>query len=205
VHNSECEIFFIKNLRPKGVINEYFSIETLRCLLLRTQSHTHWKRVLEMENHSNDRRDNRKAKETLLFITHFIRESCGLFEFDLETIDHVVGVLSVNTFWAFKDLGKYSSLLFNKVSLFSHDCDPNTSRRILSLEEGMEVRACRVIEENEMITTRYISLHNEVTQRRSELLELFYFHCTCSRCLLELLDIEELSLCQQETKVRAVI
>lgn len=86
-------------------MNEYFSVEALRCLLLRRSSPQKWTRVLDFESHLDQRRDCERAKEILKFISHFLLNRCGFGEeFDTQTINHVVGVLSVNMFWAFQDI-----------------------------------------------------------------------------------------------------
>lgn len=80
-------------------------METLRALLLRNSNEPAWKRILEFEPHSEPRANDSRAKETTDFIVDFIRNKCKLQnEFSPDIIDHVVGVLSINTFWAFKEL-----------------------------------------------------------------------------------------------------
>lgn len=60
---------------------------------------------------------------------------------------------------------------------------------------AIEVRASRPISKGESITVRYIYEEN-VTKRRAELRDLFYFDCTCCRCQQELLQEAELALGQ---------
>ncbi|CAL8127363.1 unnamed protein product [Orchesella dallaii] len=106
--SNECEIFSKNNVRPPNVLREYFSVETLRVLLLRDTNFDAWKRVLEFVPHSQDRENDLLAKACTEFINDFIQNRCNLADqFSLQEIDHVVGVLSINTFWAFKELNRY--------------------------------------------------------------------------------------------------
>lgn len=88
-----------------GLVNEYFSVETLRCLLLGKTNSMKWARILEFEGHSVERARDKKAKGVLEFVSNFILEKCSQ-QFDKEILNHVVGVLSINTFWGFKELGR---------------------------------------------------------------------------------------------------
>lgn len=102
---NECPIFAKNGLRTKGVLNEYFGVEALRTLLLRSKNPYAWKRILEMEPHIEARTNDLRALLTTKYIADFIQKKCNLAdEFSYDLIEHVVGVLSVNTFWAFKDL-----------------------------------------------------------------------------------------------------
>lgn len=90
--------------------------------------------------------------------------------------------------------------MFDKISLFAHDCDPNTERQLIYIDEkdsnenvaqgissiALQIKASRRIEAEEMITIRYIDINQPVMQRRQELKDTFYFDCTCTRCLTEL-------------------
>jgi len=186
-------------------VNELCSIETLRCRLLRERCPPKWQRILQLQPHTGFRREKDSAKDILGFVCNFIRNACGLGEqYDEATIDHVVGVLAVNTFWGFKDLYRYSSILFDKVSLFAHDCDPNTTKKLQMVVPAgtgchpsdieMVIHAARDIEEGEMLSIHYVPLDLPVEERRADLFEIFYFHCTCNRCLNELLNLENMSL-----------
>lgn len=88
-------------------MNEYFAIETLRALMLRKSAPWKWNRILSFEAHIGSRAECSKAKTALAFITNFIRTVLKLGdEFDEVIINHVVGVLAVNTFWGYNDLGR---------------------------------------------------------------------------------------------------
>ncbi len=52
---------------------------------------------------------------------------------------------------------------------------------------ALEVIAAREIAPGEMITIRYIDVNKTLVERREELRETFYFDCTCSRCLNEIM------------------
>jgi len=192
--NNECKVLSDNNVRPKGNVSEYFFLEVLRCLLGRQNFPKKWARVLQLEPHTEARKDDFMAVATMILITDFIRNKCNLTEFDDEIIDRVVGVLSINTFWTFKDLKTYASLLFDKVSLIAHDCDPNTRRKIVRISENepfdveMQIHARRIIEKGELISIHYVDPAKKVEERRVELKDIFYFDCCCSRCLVELME-----------------
>lgn len=97
---------------------------------------------------------------------------------------------------------RYSSILFDKVTLFAHDCNPNTVHKLIirgkeefckgqdSIDSytdtgiAIEVRASRPIRRGDSITIHYI------VEQRAALMDIFYFNCTCSRCLQELCENE---------------
>ncbi|ODN02948.1 Histone-lysine N-methyltransferase Smyd1 [Orchesella cincta] len=203
---NECQIFLQNQVKPPVVLKEYFSVETIRLLLLKERNVDAWERVLAFESHSHQRENDFLAKASTEYIQDFIHNKCNLTRFSAEEIDHVVGVLSINTFWAFKELNRYASCLFDKITLFAHDCDPNTTRELIFLDDEMEetekasyepshissialrVKAGRRIEEGEMITIRYVDVTLPLLERRRELRDIFYFDCTCSKCLCELTD-----------------
>lgn len=59
------------------------------------------------------------------------------------------------------------------------------ANRISSM--ALQVTASREIAPGEMITIRYIDVNKALVERREELKETFYFDCTCSRCLCEIM------------------
>jgi hypothetical protein len=76
-------------------------------LLLREKAPKKWKTILKFETHFENRMNSAKAVETLQFITDFVQSKCKLGDvYDKGIINHVVGVLSVNTFWGFRDLNQ---------------------------------------------------------------------------------------------------
>lgn len=88
-------------------MNEYLSVETLRCLLLRKRNPTKWARIWGFEGHSQERIEKEKTKKILDFVVDFISEKCAFHEeFDVETLNHVVGVLSINTFCGLQTFGR---------------------------------------------------------------------------------------------------
>lgn len=71
----------------------------------------------------------------------------------------------------------------------NHSCRPNTVQTFV-LEKGhcpqLDIRAARHIPKNQEIFIGYIeTLEAPVEIRRQELLESYYFHCRCSRCMSE--------------------
>ena len=71
----------------------------------------------------------------------------------------------------------------------NHSCRPNTVQTFV-LEQGhcpqLDIRAARHIPKNQEIFIGYIeTLEAPVEIRRQELLESYYFHCRCSRCMSE--------------------
>jgi len=62
------------------------------------------------------------------------------------------------------------------------------------VEIRIHIHAARDIEEGEMLSIHYVPLDLPVKERRADLFDIFYFHCTFNRCLNELLDLEKMSL-----------
>lgn len=97
-------------------MNEYFSVEALRALLLRERNAQAWQSVVEFEPHIDARLNDYRAKAATDFIISFIRDKCQLSDqFAPELIDHVVGILSINTFWAFKELNRYINIFLGSM------------------------------------------------------------------------------------------
>lgn len=91
-----------------------------------------------------------------------------------------------------------ASLLFDKVTLLSHDCDSNAKPQIIEKEDlvdgvakilpCIQIKASRKIKPNEPITIYYINCSDGVSKRQRTLREAFHFDCKCDRCLRELME-----------------
>ena len=88
--------------------------------------------------------------------------------------------------------------MFDRITLLSHDCDYNTKREIMEreihLDDGkikneifMRILASRTIEIGEAITIHYTDCSQSLKERRHDLKTLFYFDCSCQRCVNELM------------------
>jgi len=98
---NECEILTANKVKCTGSLDDYFSLEVLRCLLLKDKDPKIWERVMEHEHHEAARANGTdktlKMENTTM---DFILNLCNLKEvFDSDIVSKVIGILSVNTFW----------------------------------------------------------------------------------------------------------
>lgn len=102
--DNECEIFAGSNITIKISSYDvphpiYECILTARCLQLRRRNPKEWQRLLTLEPHNDHRR-------TLTDLWHrnevntvkFLRERCGMTDFDEDLIHSVLGFADVNCF-----------------------------------------------------------------------------------------------------------
>ena len=67
-------------------------------------------------------------------------------------------------------------------SLINHSCDPNA---VIGFDEGrIHVKALREIKTGEQVFISYIDNTNPLDVRQKELLERYFFECSCSKCAL---------------------
>jgi SET and MYND domain-containing protein len=64
--------------------------------------------------------------------------------------------------------------------LLNHSCDPNA---VVGFDQGtIFVKALRPIKDGEQISISYIDNTNPFAVRQKELLDRYFFNCTCSKC-----------------------
>jgi len=93
------------------------------------------------------------------------------------------------------------SLVFEKGSLFSHDCDPNTREELFEKEHvnagikqiangiGVRLIATKDIQPGDIIAIPYLYPSHitwSVQDRQNYLKTYYHFDCTCNRCIGEL-------------------
>ncbi len=94
----ECSVFANNPVSPIVHSNEYKKIKILRSLLLRQKNPARWNKILDLDSHEDLRKGNLCAVSTTIALFKFIQQECHLKQFDGETINHVVGVNTVNSF-----------------------------------------------------------------------------------------------------------
>ena len=98
-------------------------------------------------------------------------------------IIHVYSILEVNSFGvsANKTLMRAGTALYNWSNFLQHSCLPNSAIVYRGCKQF--VIATRKIEIGEPIVISYLdSAVEDAGQRRIELLNQFYFQCSCARC-----------------------
>ena len=80
-------------------IHMYEKILILRGLLQKEiDPNNNWKKIMDLESHSEARHKSRKGELLSNSAIDFIRKVCGLEQFDSKEIDHVLGVIGTNAF-----------------------------------------------------------------------------------------------------------
>lgn len=106
--NYECEIFSENGIRPKNLSYDYPALETLRCLLLREKDPMRFAKLLRHESHVSQRQNDPKQKECREYVINFIQNDCHLQDdFDVEIIEQVMGIISINSFCMINDYHRY--------------------------------------------------------------------------------------------------
>lgn len=105
---------------------------------------------------------------------------CGI-EFVKDELFLLFCRICINSFSILNsDLNTIGTALYIQASVFDHSCTPNTS----TIFDGvsLEVRAIKTIEPNEKISINYVDIKLPRAERKSKLLEQYYFQCNCPRC-----------------------
>lgn len=75
--------------------------------------------------------------------------------------------------------------VYSTASAINHDCDPVAMQSFDATTGKVTIRSIKPIEVGEEITIAYIDVGKPAWWRRSELLQSYYFVCSCSRCTYE--------------------
>ena len=98
---AECKVFTQKRVLPHfNKPFEYDFIKFLRTLLLRELDSKTWKHLCQLASHKEAREECEASVEATVASFKFITETCGLTQYDYDTVSHVVGIWGVNSFGA---------------------------------------------------------------------------------------------------------
>ncbi|KAK4948002.1 hypothetical protein LTR10_013055 [Elasticomyces elasticus] len=152
-----------------------------------------WKRLLALEDHQDQlRREGGERWEDLMLMAQGIKSYSGS-EQSLELILRLICILTVNSFTlTSQSLDSLGLALHPSTALLNHSCDPNAFVRfdisLASQQSGffghgsIAIHALRDISENEEITLSYTDNTLPVESRQAELMERYFFKCSCNLC-----------------------
>ncbi|KAM7342415.1 SET and MYND domain containing, arthropod-specific, member 6 [Cochliomyia hominivorax] len=161
----------------------------IKCLLLseNPEGKKDFNKILELESHLEKRRKtdvwqerNKKIIQPILKsnLKNYLQLADKL---DEEYLQHLCGVLDVNTYEIRAPDEASMSALYINASLLSHDCCPNANVAIDEMYR-IKIYANRDIAQEEMVTNCYTNVLLGTDERRHILQEGKYFICKCARC-----------------------
>lgn len=98
----ECQVFSSNKVKPYfNKPYQYDLINTLRSLLLESKEPEKWNELSQLASHAEARAKNFEAMRSSKESMEFLHSVCKLGDqFDPFVIDHIVGVLQINSFGA---------------------------------------------------------------------------------------------------------
>jgi len=115
-YSAECKILSASRIIPDGRTLDYAGIELLRYLLLRDTDSAKWAKIQAFEPHTEERRNTDFTNKLTTLLIEFVRK-CSLFDYSDEEIDHAIGVISIDTFWAYSSTSRLNYK--NKISSYN--------------------------------------------------------------------------------------
>lgn len=167
-------------------------IMPLRCLLLQKQHPLLWKTLMELESHTDSRRDTSIWRNHKINVEDILLKLDLINEIDVQTelIQKICGILDVNTFelrapgfgpGSVPHPAECVRGIYLQAALMAHDCLGNTH---LSVDDhyNMAIHSCIAIARGKPILFNYTNALQGTHERREHLKEGKYFSCTCARC-----------------------
>lgn len=102
-------------------------------------------------------------------------------DLDVELLLVFYAKICINSFSILNlSLNAIGSGMYIEASVFNHSCRPNAT----TIWNGrrLEVRAIREIPAGKEITTNYVDIKKNRSERQTELRDHYYFTCACDRC-----------------------
>ena len=102
-------------------------------------------------------------------------------DLDVELLLVFYAKICINSFSILNlSLNAIGSGMYIEASVFNHSCRPNATTVWNGLR--LEVRAIKDIAAGKEITTNYVDIKKNRSERQTELREHYYFTCACDRC-----------------------
>ncbi|KAE8736581.1 hypothetical protein FOCC_FOCC017963 [Frankliniella occidentalis] len=190
-HRGECRLTVQKrgdkmNIRNFGLPHpSYQCIATLRCLALRDSSSAKWRRLLEMESHSEQRAGSPRQEQerfgVALFILRVFPKLRDIDKLTEEEILNICGILQVNGHEVPLSEPPYVAV-YDKGSLLAHSCRANCAKSFSSAGE-LVVRTALPVKAGEPLTICYTDPMWGTAARRQHLYDTKFFWCRCERCV----------------------
>ncbi|KAI1611569.1 SET and MYND domain-containing protein [Exophiala viscosa] len=191
-HRLECKLF--ARLHPRILpTNVRGIVRLLKQQEAGKLAEGEWVRLLALEAHLDQlRKEGGERWEDLMLMAQATKSYSGS-EQSLELILRLICILTVNAFTLTSPtLDPLGLALHPSTALLNHSCDPNAFVRFQVLPAsqqpgfaepgGISIHALRDISKNEEITLSYVDNTLPLENRRGELMERYFFRCSCNLC-----------------------
>ena len=86
------------------------AVALLRCLRLRDTSPSQWDTLMQLQSHAETRRDIPDTLDRVMAVANFVIQDLRVPSVDLALIEHLTGVLDVNSFEVPKNPGSEATV-----------------------------------------------------------------------------------------------
>lgn len=187
----ECDLFSSRRIKFYGdtatdndVCAQLDCITPLRMLLAMDSNPERFEReILPMEYHDEARRRTKMFQVDQNNVVNYVRMHMKL-DYAEETIQRVLGVLTVNSFGARSLRGFPLRVVYPRLAILAHNCVPNTAHSIFP-SEGYRIvgRVTVDVSAGTNLYACYTYTNYGTVARQAHLKESKYFVCRCCRCV----------------------
>lgn len=174
-----CKIDANKNDESKKE-SAYCVILPLRCLLLREKNPDGFKKLLELEDHLEERIETPLYHVLKANLLTFVKTILGFSDLEETDVLKIAAILDTNSFEIRQNNIKIRAL-FPQASMFSHDCTSN-ARHYFDDDMNITFIAKTKIFKGEVISISYNQPLKSTIMRREHLKQAKCFECSCKRC-----------------------
>jgi len=165
---------------------QYACIAPLRLLLNKELKPEVWETLLLHRDHTEDRRNYNplEIEREQKVIVGLLLEFCRLKEvgYTAEDVNRCVSIFSTHAVKTKQASGYEGRAIYPTFAFMSHSCNPN-ARTVIQEDGTMEVYAQREIKKGDEIVISYTSLLTSLPRRQDKLACLWFFTCSCQRCV----------------------
>ncbi|KAI9588022.1 SET domain-containing protein SmydA-8 [Glossina fuscipes] len=192
-HIDECELMSSRNFTAKidyipskqemgKKESAYCVILPLRCLLLKHKSPEAFKKLLNLEDHLQERIDTPLYKVLKANLVTFIKIILGMNEWSEEDILRVAAILDTNAFEVRQPAKERKvRAVYPMAAMFSHNCISNARPAFNELMQIVCI-AKTEIAKGDVISISYTQPLKSTLMRRLHLAQAKCFDCVCNRC-----------------------
>ncbi|XP_017852999.1 SET domain-containing protein SmydA-8 [Drosophila busckii] len=168
---------------PAEVRDLYELVLIIRIMLLQQLAPEQYKRIRQMESHTQQRRLNATLWQHYeKNVVQRLRADWQLAErWTAEELHEICGILDVNCF-EIGQRGAKARTLYPSAFLLAHDCRPNTSHTDDPQSYAILLRTSRRVREQEPLTLSYAYTLQGSFKRRTFIQGGKLFWCQCQRC-----------------------
>eukprot|EP00092_Neocalanus_flemingeri_P000627 GFUD01000669.1.p1 GENE.GFUD01000669.1~~GFUD01000669.1.p1 ORF type:complete len:821 (+),score=251.36 GFUD01000669.1:11-2473(+) len=185
---SECSVFpkFPTIVDFSSQCPQYECVAPLRLLLCKESKPEVWRHILLHKDHTDDRRQYNETgvDREQKVIVGLLLEWCRMKElgYTEEEVNMCVSILSTHSVKFSPKPWTEGRAMYPTFAFMSHSCDYN-SRHVIQTDDTMQVFAQRKINAGQEVTITYTSLLTSLPRRQDKLASLWFFTCSCRRCV----------------------